>query len=218
MVSVPVSLLGLALRTPVGPNAELRVAKPLGAPVLPEGPPIGRKRSRGNLAGEGCFLPLDGQPGGRGRAGRGHAVFRFEISPDLVQFGVRQDPVEEDGLGNLALRCLIVAAETIELELPRLDLGGVGLGPLLHQFRVVFPETGQRARAAADRAGMQMPGRIPRTFSVDAPQPVIGPRIGKPALVVSFHVAERPIPGMTGEDSLAVDRRRVRPARQQKSE
>ena len=112
---------------------------------------------------------------------------------------------------------LIIAAEPIELDLPRLDLGGVaaGLGPLLHQFRIVFPEAGQGTCAAGDGARVQVPGRIPRTFSVDAPKSVIGPGIGKPDLVVSLHVSEGPIPGVAGEDPLAVVRGSVGPSCQQ---
>jgi hypothetical protein len=36
VTSVPIAVLRLALRTPMRPNAELRVAKPVGTPVLLE--------------------------------------------------------------------------------------------------------------------------------------------------------------------------------------
>lgn len=57
---VPVALLWDALRGPVGPDAELRVAEPVGGFVGAEGGPGGLEGTRGNAAGWGFGWVRDG--------------------------------------------------------------------------------------------------------------------------------------------------------------
>src|SRR5689334_12613857 len=69
MLSVPVALLGLALWSPMGPNAELRVAIPVGHLIFRERLERRLKRSRRHAKTfrrrNGCRRWRDGPRGGR---------------------------------------------------------------------------------------------------------------------------------------------------------
>src|ERR1017187_1906628 len=57
---VPIPLLGNALRTPMRPDSEFRVAKPVGATVRFQRFPIGTKRTHDGTAGENAVGPVVG--------------------------------------------------------------------------------------------------------------------------------------------------------------
>src|ERR1035441_8629757 len=78
---VPVSLLRNALRAPMGPNSELRIAKPVGEPVRLQRFPIGPKRTCDRAAGKIAVrvYPLLTQCGSCGR--KQTEAARNELSP-----------------------------------------------------------------------------------------------------------------------------------------